>query len=101
MEIDHIIPESAGGVTDLENLCLACVSCNQYKRERQQATDTETGETVSLFNPRTQVWADHFAWNDENLQILTLSATARATVHLLRLNREAVVNARKKWRLAG
>ena len=31
MEIDHIIPQVAGGKTDSNNLCLACVSCNNFK----------------------------------------------------------------------
>jgi 5-methylcytosine-specific restriction endonuclease McrA len=30
-EIDHIHPESAGGTLDLENLRLACRSCNRSK----------------------------------------------------------------------
>lgn len=28
MHVDHIIPESAGGKTTRDNLCLACFSCN-------------------------------------------------------------------------
>jgi 5-methylcytosine-specific restriction endonuclease McrA len=28
MEIDHIVPEVVGGVTEAGNLCLACISCN-------------------------------------------------------------------------
>lgn len=29
--IDHMIPVSRGGTHDLDNLCLACVNCNQLK----------------------------------------------------------------------
>ena len=52
MEIDHIIPESAGGPTESENLCVTCVSCNGFKLAFQQAEDPETGEIVPVFNPR-------------------------------------------------
>lgn len=31
MELDHIIPESLGGPTEPENLCLACGVCNSHK----------------------------------------------------------------------
>ena len=30
-EIDHIIPKNSGGEAKMENLCLACPSCNRYK----------------------------------------------------------------------
>ncbi|MBF0201949.1 MAG: HNH endonuclease [Desulfamplus sp.] len=35
MHVDHIIPESAGGNTTPENLCLACFSCNVHKNSGQ------------------------------------------------------------------
>ena len=31
MEIDHVVPESAGGPTVTDNLCLTCVGCNGFK----------------------------------------------------------------------
>src|SRR5690348_8447107 len=64
MQIDHIIPESAGGLTQLDNLCLACVGCNQYKGDHQSGIDLETNREIPLFNPRTQRWSEHFDWNE-------------------------------------
>ena len=29
-EVDHIIPEKHRGKTRVENLCLACLSCNRH-----------------------------------------------------------------------
>jgi 5-methylcytosine-specific restriction endonuclease McrA len=66
MEIDHIIPESAGGSTTLDNLCLACVGCNGFKLAFQEAEDPETGRMMPLYNPRTQRWDDHFAWGSDS-----------------------------------
>lgn len=37
--IDHIIPESLGGETVAENLCLACWDCNLVKQNRIVGTD--------------------------------------------------------------
>ena len=66
VEIDHVIPESAGGETTLENLCLACAPCNRAKQDAQIVIDPETGEEAPLFNPRTQSWSVHFSWSEGN-----------------------------------
>lgn len=34
LTIDHIFPRSRGGLTTPENLCAACMSCNQRKGDR-------------------------------------------------------------------
>src|SRR5205814_9497394 len=64
LEMEHIIPLARGGSDDEQNLWLACPICNGHKSDKTEAADTETGATVPLFNPRTQVWAEHFAWSD-------------------------------------
>lgn len=101
MEIDHIVPESAGGETTLDNLCLACVGCNGFKLDFQSGIDPETEQEARLFNPRVQDWRDHFRWSEDSLQIIGLTATGRATIARLRMNRDAVVNSRRRWVEAG
>ncbi len=64
MEIDPIIPQSLGGPTEEDNLWLACSLCNNHKGNRIAMADPLTGESVPLFNPRRQVWLEHFAWTD-------------------------------------
>jgi hypothetical protein len=95
--VDHIVPESLGGQTTLDNLCLACWECNLLKHDRIVAADPESGATVRLFNPNTQVWREHFAWQMDGLLIVGLTPTGRATVNAIRLNRPALVNARRLW----
>ena len=34
MLVDHIIPLAEDGTSDLENLCLACYRCNEFKITR-------------------------------------------------------------------
>lgn len=44
MTIDHIQPVSKGGLNTLENLCLACRTCNEYKSDTTEAINPLTGE---------------------------------------------------------
>ena len=101
MHVDHIIPEVAGGLSTLDNVCLACFSCNVAKAAQQIAVDPLTGETVSFFHPVQQRWRDHFAWDESKTQILGLTAHGRATVEALQMNNATVVRARRRWVSAG
>ena len=93
--IDHVLPISRGGATVLDNLAFACPGCNGHKHNKTTALDPVTLRPVALFNPRTQVWADHFAWNDDYSLIIGISAVGRATVEALDLNRATLVNLRQ------
>ena len=101
MQIDHIVPESADGLTHLNNLCLACISCNQYKGDHQTGTDPQTNSDVLIFNPRIQRWSGHFAWEITGTILLGLTSTGRATRERLKINRDVVVKARERWVKAG
>ncbi|MBV8899168.1 MAG: HNH endonuclease [Verrucomicrobia bacterium] len=83
--VDHVVPVSAGGLTNLDNLALACVSCSLRKGARQVAPDPQTGEAVALFNPRRDAWRVHFRW--DGVPVVGLTPTGRATVEALRMNR--------------
>ena len=92
--IDHVVPRAAGGPTVAGNLALACVSCSLRKWAKQTATDPDSGEEVPFFNPRRQVWAEHFRWDGE--RIVPLTPTGRATVAALALNRPLIVAIRQE-----
>jgi 5-methylcytosine-specific restriction endonuclease McrA len=97
MEIDHIIPESLGGLTEESNLWLACSLCNDHKGDRIAALDPETGELVQLFNPRYQLWNEHFIWTQRGELIIGVTPTGRATVAALNINRPTLVRSRRLW----
>lgn len=101
MEMEHLFPRSLGGVTEEDNLWLACSACNEYKAVRTAAEDPESGLIVRLFNPRHQSWHDHFEWIDGGVFILGKTAIGRATLIALRLNRPSLVEARRIWIPAG
>jgi len=83
-QIDHLISLKHGGQTTSDNLALACFECNRYKGSDLTAIDPATREIMSLFNPRSEAWMDHFVLKEA--QIIGQTPTGRATVVLLRLN---------------
>jgi len=97
MEIDHLIPECLGGLTEESNLWLACSLCNDIKNNRIAGLDPLSGELVRLFNPRRQLWHEHFPLDRTGDRIIGLTPTGRATVVTLNLNRPTLVKARQLW----
>jgi len=87
--IDHVIPVAAGGETVAENLALACVSCSLRKGARQNAVDPGAGDEAPLFNPRLDIWTEHFRW--EGVHLTGLTATGRATINALDMNRALIL----------
>jgi 5-methylcytosine-specific restriction endonuclease McrA len=92
--IEHIVPQSAGGPDTADNLALSCPSCNLGKSNRVLVPDAQTNTDVPLFNPRADLWADHFSW-DEDWRIVGLTAIGRATIAALNLNHPRRVRIRE------
>lgn len=99
--IEHVIPVSRGGNDEVTNLALACSGCNSRKYNKLEAVDPASGELVPLFNPRFQRWEEHFAWSKDYTQIIGLTATGRATIVALQMNRQNVINIRKAMSIMG
>lgn len=97
--IDHVTPRAASGPTVLANLALACVSCSLRKGAKETALDPESGREVAIFNPRTQVWPDHFRWQGEF--VVPRTPTGSATLAALSLNRPIIVEIRREEKLRG
>jgi hypothetical protein len=95
--LEHIVPKSAGGSASIDNLALSCASCNLAKGARTQATDPDTGSKVGLFNPRLNVWHDHFRQESSEL-VSGITPTGRATVSALNMNSPSRLEARRLWR---
>jgi hypothetical protein len=96
--IEHIVPSSRGGPTELDNPALACPKCNLHKSDREKALDPDTGVMVPLFNPRNS-WTDHFQWAVYLLEGKT--PEGRATIILLDLNHPRRVRIRQAEELFG
>ena len=83
-EIDHVVPEKMDGETVDENLALACFKCNNHKGPNIAGIDPADGAKAFLFDPRTDVWSEHFVWDGPFLTGLT--PKGRTTVALLQIN---------------
>jgi HNH endonuclease len=98
---DHIISLFEGGTSELFNIARCCGYCNGFKRAKIHHFDPMTGQITELFNPRKSLWLDHFQWSDDDLLILGRTDVGRATVELLQLNRQNVVNLRQILKKSG
>ena len=93
--VEHITPRKRGGQTVENNLALACQGCNEHKHTKVKTRDPLTGKLAPLFHPRRHQWAEHFTLSADDLEILGITPTGRATVAALQLNRAEVVNLRR------
>lgn len=97
-EVEHIIARSRGGVDDESNWALACRRCNLRKHDYVDGIDPLTQEKAPLFNPRTDVWHDHFEVREEKpLLIVGKTAIGRATIARLDMNADEQLEARQWW----
>jgi hypothetical protein len=93
--IEHIDPRSQGGNNLPDNLAFACQGCNGHKFTKTKAIDPLTKQTSALYNPRKDSWHEHFCWNEDYTLILGITATGRATIETLKINRSSVLNLRQ------
>lgn len=98
-QIDHVIAEKHGGATQFENLAVSCMTCNLRKASDISSIDRATGELVPLFNPRTQLWDEHFEISE--LHIVGRTTVGRTTVEFLLLNSNQRIAERRELVRAG
>ena len=96
---DHVIPRKHQGGDSIENLAWSCAECNAHKGSDVAGIDSSTGRIERLFNPRTDLWRQHFEWNGPVLR--AKSATTRVTIALLQMNREERVALRRELMMSG
>lgn len=101
LEIEHLFPKVKGGSDKEENLWLACRQCNLIKAAKTHGFDSLTFEQVKLFNPREQIWSEHFVWSRDKILIIGKTSCGRATVSALQLNNDLQETVREFWKLTG
>lgn len=94
-QFDHIQPIFEGGKNELCNIARSCGRCNIIKSQKTHAFDPITGKVFPLYNPRKDIWTEHFEWSDDQLLIYGLTEIGRTTIEMLQLNRESAINLRK------
>lgn len=94
--VDHVVARNSGGLTQLDNLALACPSCNGHKWKHDEGVDGQSGEVARLFHPRRDHWPDHFAWSAEVLVRLDgRTPIGRATIDRLQINAPNLIATRE------
>ena len=95
--LDHVIPKSLGGTNDVENLALACPTCNYHKANHLLGMDEQGLGGPPLFNPRKDLWDQHFDFEHTTLQLMGKTAEGRGTINRLRMNDTMQIAARRHW----
>ena len=85
-QIEHIVSLKHGGSSDLDNLALACIFCNRNKGTDLGSIVTGTSNLVRFYNPRTDIWAEHFRL--EGVMIKPLTEIAVVTARIFQFNNE-------------
>jgi hypothetical protein len=97
-QIDHIISRKHGGSSGIGNLAYACVLCNRYKGSDIASLD-RAGKPIRFFDPRRDIWDEHFKLNGPVIQPMT--PVGEVTARVLRLNASERVIERQLWQALG
>lgn len=92
--IEMVVPKSKEGQMETRNLAFVCQGCSNHKYRKTEGFDSVTNETVKFFNPRIDVWKEHFAWNEDTSLLVGLTAKGRATIKELKMNRPTLIELR-------
>ncbi len=83
-QVDHVISLKHGGATTLANLAYACAFCNRLKGSDIGSILWSTQSFIRFFNPRTDLWGDHFKVDDAIIR--PISDIGKATTQILGFN---------------
>lgn len=100
-EVDHVVSEKHGGLTTADNLAFACLPCNRRKGSDVGSLAEGTGALTRFYNPRTDVWLEHFAYESDGSMIRPLSEVGEVTVRILGFNQPEQIMERESLRSVG
>src|SRR5215213_8301785 len=93
-QVDHIKSVKHSGKTTFDNLAWACFRCNNLKGSDIASYDETTNLLTPFYNPRTQVWSDHFDLQADGL-LIGKTPIGRVTVQILGMNHPKLVELRR------
>lgn len=83
-EIDHIVSLKHSGPAEAMNLAYACSFCKRNKGSDIASVSGVAGELVRFFNPRIDLWSEHFRLDRSLIEPLT--SIGEATARILKFN---------------
>jgi HNH endonuclease len=81
---DHVISMKHGGLTLADNLAYSCAFCNSCKGSDVGTVLLPEKTFIRLFNPREDVWNEHF--EVINFVFYAKTIVGEATIKVLQLN---------------
>ena len=93
-QVDHIISKKHDGSDNIDNLAWSCFECNNSKGANVATYDSITNMLVPLYNPRTQIWNEHFRIDNTGF-IIGKTAIGHATIRILNMNKQTEVETRQ------
>ena len=75
--IDHIVPASFNGTAEMNNLAYACFLCNRLKSNKFKVYDRSADNWIPLFNPRKDIWDDHFVGDSKATRLIGITPVGR------------------------
>ena len=97
--VDHVVATQHRPDDSLDNLCLACQSCNLRKGTNLTTIDLVTDEVVRVFDPRNDTWSDHFEIVD--YIIIGKTDVGRSTARLIAMNDPSRIELRQLRNIGG
>ena len=82
--VDHIRSLKHGGLTLLINLAYCCPDCNFFKGSDVAAYLPDGLSFTRFYNPRIDIWDDHFYFHNEEIRWKT--ELGKATVEIFKFN---------------
>ena len=87
-EVDHILSEKHMGRTESQNLALSYFFATAIRAATSApSVQRKTRKSSAFFNPRIDVWAEHFALDAEQ-RMIPLTDIGRVTARILGFNAE-------------
>lgn len=93
-QFDHIISEKLGGDTHEDNLAYCCILCNRHKGSNISSYAGSPRKNIPLFNPRIDVWEEHFYYTDDG-NLNSKTDAGQGTIFVLKINESDRVKDRK------
>lgn len=92
--VDHVRPETLGGITEADNLAYACARCNLHKGQRVRFNTRQWTGSVIVQSQKATVGM-RLAWSADSTWITGRTRTGRSTIIALQMNHPTIVRARE------
>lgn len=102
-QVDHIISLKHDGPTSADNLALACMTCNRAKGSDVGSVLVPgvPATFVRFYHPRRDLWAAHFKFSADGVEIVGKTDIGAATARILAFNVPERLLERAALRAAG